>query len=147
MAATREGGCLCGALRYRVEGEPEASGLRHCGTRRRAASAPALPYAEFASIRLAFSRGRPTDYNSSPGVTRSFRGQCGAPLTYRTADAPDRVDPMICSLDDPGSITPAFHVWTRERRRRGRRTDGHVNRHPARRGREDRPMHGADVLQ
>ena len=111
----REGGCLCGAVRYRVEGEPEASGLCRCGTCRRAASAPVLPYAEFTSVRFAFSRGRPTDYDSSPGVTRSFCGRCGSPLTYRTADAPDRVDLMICSLDDPGSITPAFHVWTRER--------------------------------
>ncbi len=111
----REGGCLCRAVRYPVVGEPDASGLCHRGTCRRAASAPVLPYAEFASDRLAFTRGRPTDYVSSPKVTRSFRGRCGSPLTDRTADAPDRVDVMLCSLDDPGSITPAFHVWAREK--------------------------------
>ena len=112
---TRDGGCLCGAVRYRIVGEPGASGLCHCRTCRRTASAPALPYVEVPSDRFAFVDGRPTDYRSSPAVTRSFCGRCGSPLTYRSADAPGRVDVMICSLDDPGSVTPAFHVWTREK--------------------------------
>jgi len=50
----REGGCLCGAVRYRVEGEPEASDICHCETCRRAASAPTLPFAVFPSARFAF---------------------------------------------------------------------------------------------
>jgi len=111
----REGGCLCGAVRYRVEGEPEASGICHCETCRRAASAPTLPFAVFPSARFAFSLGRPSEYKSSSQVTRTFCGRCGSPLTYRTADAPDRVDVMICSLDDPGSVVPSFHVWVNEK--------------------------------
>lgn len=111
----RDGGCLCGAVRYRVEGEPDTSGICHCETCRRAASAPTLPYAVFSSDRFAFSKGQPAEYNSSPKVTRTFCGKCGSPLTYRTADVPDRIDVMICSLDDPGSIIPSFHVWLREK--------------------------------
>jgi hypothetical protein len=30
MAELREGGCLCGAVRYRVVGEPLAAGVCHC---------------------------------------------------------------------------------------------------------------------
>ncbi len=111
----REGGCLCGAVRYSVEGEPEASGICHCETCRRAASAPTLPYAIFQSDRFAFSKGSPREYKSSPLATRTFCGECGSPLTYRAANVPDRVDVMICSLDDPGAIIPTYHVWAREK--------------------------------
>ena len=111
----RDGGCLCGAVRYRVEGEPDTSGICHCETCRRAASAPTLPYAVFSSDQFAFSKGQPAEYNSSPKVTRTFCGKCGSPLTYQTADVPDRIDVMICSLDNPGSIIPSFHVWLREK--------------------------------
>lgn len=109
-----EGGCLCGAVRYRVEGEPASSGICHCETCRRAASAPTLPYATFPAARFAFN-GKPTEYASSPGVVRTFCGTCGSPLTYRTAASPDRIDVMVCNLDDPGSIVPSCHVWVSEK--------------------------------
>jgi len=111
----REGGGLCGALRYYVKGEPDSSGICHCESCRRAASAPRLPYAVFARDRFAFSRGQPAEYNSSPKVTRRFCGTCCSPLTYRTVDAPDRIDVMTCSLDDPGSVIPSCHVWVSEK--------------------------------
>ena len=126
----REGGCLCGAVRYSVDGEPERSGICHCQTCRRAASAPSLPYAVFPSGRFAFSKGRPREYASSPSVTRTFCGTCGSPLTYRTADASDRIDVMICSLDDPGSVVPSCHVWVSEKVGWNHIGDG-LPRHPA----------------
>ena len=111
----REGGCLCGAVRYRVEGEPEASGLCHCETCRRTASAPVLPFAMFSRARLGISRGTPREYRFSPGVRRMFCGTCGSPLFYESAGAPEHIDVMSCSLDDPGSIVPACHVQAVER--------------------------------
>lgn len=120
----REGRCLCGAVRYRVEGEPASSGICHCQTCRRAASAPTLPHAVFPSARFAFSMGQASEYKSSPRVTRTFCGTCGSPLTYRTADVPDRIDVMTCSLDAPGSIVPSCHVWISEKVGWKRITDG-----------------------
>ena len=110
-----EGGCLCRAVRYRVDAEPERSGICHCETCRRAASAPSLPYAVFPVGRLAFSKGQPREYASSPHVIRTFCGSCGSPLTYRSEDDPDRIDVMICSLDDPGLVVPSCHVWVSEK--------------------------------
>jgi len=68
-----------------------------------------VPSAEFR-----FIRGTPIDYGSSPGVTRSFCGQCGSPLTYRRNDLPGELDVMTVSLDDPGAVPPSFHVWVSE---------------------------------
>jgi hypothetical protein len=107
----RQGGCLCGAVRYRVEGEPRASGICHCATCRKAASAPTLPFVLFPADRFAITRGEPVEFRSSPSVLRSSCGSCGSPLTYRSEDEPGRIDVMTCSLDDPEAFPPTFHVW------------------------------------
>jgi len=109
-----EGGCLCGAVRYAFEGAPTSSGVCHCETCRRAASAPRLPFVGVRSAGFRFTRGAPVDFTSSPGVIRSFCGRCGSPLTYRRDDAPDGLDVMAISLDDPGAAPPTFHVWVSE---------------------------------
>jgi len=109
-----EGGCLCGAVRYAAEGEPINSGVCHCETCRRTASAPGLPFVGVPSAGFRFTRGAPVDYASSPGVTRSFCGTCGSPLTYRRDDTPAELDVMTVSLDDPSAAPPTFHVWTSE---------------------------------
>lgn len=109
-----DGGCLCGAVRYRIEGEPLSSGVCHCESCRRTASAPRLPFLGVRSAGFRYTEGAPVDYASSPSVTRSFCGRCGSPLTYRRHDAPDALDIMTVSLDDPNAIPPTFHVWTSE---------------------------------
>ncbi len=109
-----KGGCLCGAVRYEVEGRPLNSGVCHCETCRRIASAPRLPFVGVPARAFRLTRGTPVDYASSPGVTRSFCGRCGSPLTYRRTDLPDELDVMTVSLDDPAAAPPAFHVWTSE---------------------------------
>ena len=111
----REGGCLCGAVRYRINGEPVTSGICHCRTCRKASSAPTLPFVVFRADEFEITRGSPTEFQSSPPVTRTFCGRCGSPLTYETADEPDRIDVMTCSLDDPEAIPPTFHVWVSHR--------------------------------
>jgi hypothetical protein len=107
-----EGGCLCGAIRYRVSGQPGVSGICHCRSCRRAASAASLPFVTFQSNQFELICGRPADFHSSPPVMRSFCGRCGLPLTYRHADHPDKVDIMTCSLDEPEIFPPSLHVWT-----------------------------------
>jgi len=109
-----EGGCLCGAVRYAIAGKPISSGICHCETCRRTGSAPALPFVGVSSAGFRFTRGRPVDYASSSGVIRSFCGRCGSPLTYRRSDAPDELDVMTVSLDNPAAVAPTFHVWVSE---------------------------------
>ena len=111
----REGGCLCGDIRYRVEGAARSSGICHCESCRRAASAPMLPFVVFAKEQFTLARGVPTAFESSAGVTRTFCGRCGSPLTYHNAACAGQIDVMTCSLDDPGSFPPPFHVWLREK--------------------------------
>jgi len=107
-----EGGCLCGAVRYRVTGPALDCGSCHCRSCRKASSAPELPYAQFAVSSFEIKHGWPAHFHSSPEVTRTFCRHCGSPLTYRHAGRPDRLDIRTCSLDDPDALPPAYHVWT-----------------------------------
>jgi hypothetical protein len=112
MSTILEGGCLCGAVRYRVTGPALDSGSCHCRTCQRASSAPELPFAQFATSAFAITRGYPERYRSSPEVMRTFCRHCGSALTYCHDRKPDRLDIMTCSLDDPNALPPTFRVWT-----------------------------------
>lgn len=41
---TYEGGCRCGAIRYRITGEPLSAGFCHCRMCQRAAGAPVVAW-------------------------------------------------------------------------------------------------------
>ena len=111
--ATRilEGGCLCGAIRYRVTGEPSNSMVCHCGSCRKAAAAPVVAWVTFPATRVEFTRGQPTEFRSSDPVRRTFCPSCGTPLTYRHSDSPSTIDVTTCSLDDPQAFPPTHHSW------------------------------------
>ncbi len=110
-----EGGCLCGAVRYRIDGPVLVSGICHCRTCRKVASAPSLPFVCVPSAAFTIVKGAPAETKSSPPVTRSFCGACGSPLTYRSDSEPETIDVMTVSLDRPEAAPPTLHVWTSEK--------------------------------
>jgi len=59
MKTVFEGGCLCGAVRYRLTGPPVIAGSCHCRTCRKASSAPELPFAQFPSAVFTLTKGLP----------------------------------------------------------------------------------------
>jgi hypothetical protein len=105
------GGCLCGAVRYRMTEAPLRSGIYHCRTCRKVGLAPTLPFVVFPSRTFAFEIGEPRELASSPGVVRSFCGSCGLPLTYVNAKGTEFIDIMPVSLDKPDAYPPLYHVW------------------------------------
>ncbi|MFQ6022593.1 MAG: GFA family protein [Acidiferrobacterales bacterium] len=112
---TIEGGCLCGAVRYRVAGEPYNLTNCHCIMCRKASAAPFVSWASFKSNEIKFTKDAPTRYTSSAKAVRSFCSKCGTPLTFQLIECPDEIDLTICSMDEPGDIVPRDHVWTQRR--------------------------------
>jgi len=106
-----EGGCLCGAIRYRIAGHPRRATSCHCLHCRRSSGAAFVTWAEFHSSTFAFVSGVPSSYESRPQVTRRFCGRCGTQLTYQHADEPETIDVTACSLDNPDEVSPEDHVW------------------------------------
>ena len=106
-----DGGCCCGAVRYRIAGAPSRTTNCHCLHCRRTSGAPYLTWIEVSSSRFSVVSGTPARYASRPGVTRQFCAACGTQLTYQHAGEPDIVDVTACSLDTVDGITPEDHVW------------------------------------
>jgi hypothetical protein len=85
------GGCLCGAVRYRVSGAPSNSMICHCQTCRRAAGAPVVAWLTFPKSSFQFLKGEAD--------------------TYRSSDSPKSIDLTTCSLDHPQAFAPTHHSW------------------------------------
>jgi hypothetical protein len=107
-----EGGCLCGAVRYRTSGDRSDATHCHCPSCRRSSAAPFVSWVTFPVAAFAFIKDKPLEYASSARVVRSFCGSCGTPLTYCHDSRPDLIDVTVCSLDQPDLIAPRDHIWT-----------------------------------
>ena len=109
------GGCLCGAIRYRVGAPPQWSVICHCSTCRKASGAASVAWVTFERGAVEWLEGQPQRFASSDGVLRQFCGICGTGLSYETADWPAHVDLNTASLDDPAAFPPTAEVWVGHR--------------------------------
>ncbi len=107
-----EGGCFCGALRYRVSGQPRRVTHCHCLHCRRTCGAPFVTWVEYPADRFVFIAGTPGTCATRPQVTREFCRDCGTQLTFRDADEPGAVDVTVASFDSPEGFEPEDHVWS-----------------------------------
>ena len=120
-----EGGCLCGAVRYRIRSEPLSSGTCQCRSCRMASAAAIVPWITVNSDDFVFTAGQPIEYNSSPPATRTFCGRCGTPLTFRhTSYENKKIDVTTVTLDDPEAFPPEGHTWASQKLTWMRLADG-----------------------
>ena len=110
-----EGGCLCGAVRYRATAAPLRGVICHCPMCRRHSGAPALAFVHFPAVSFAWLGPQPTWFRSPPNAERGFCSRCGSTLGMREEVLADRVQVCVGSLDDPARVRIDDHVWTRSR--------------------------------
>jgi hypothetical protein len=110
-----EGGCLCGAVRYRADARPVRGVICHCSMCRKHSGAPALAFVHFPVAAFAWLKAEPQWYRSSQYATRGFCPTCGSTVAMREEVLRDRVQVCIGSLDEPDKVTIDDHVWTQER--------------------------------
>jgi hypothetical protein len=110
-----EGGCLCGAVRYRASDTALGTSICHCNSCRRACGAPSVAWAAFRSVDFAFVTGRPIAFRSSPPVVRTFCGKCGTPLTYQHDETPTTIDVLTATLDSPERFAPTKEIWLEDK--------------------------------
>jgi hypothetical protein len=106
-----EGGCLCGAVRYRVSGPPRSSSVCHCRSCRLASGAPAVAWVVFDDTHFELLQGHPAARHSSAGVVRGFCPRCGTPLSYRSDDEPKVIELTTATLDHPELFAPTREIW------------------------------------
>jgi hypothetical protein len=112
------GGCLCGAVRYEVQGKSLFAVHCHCRDCQRASGTGHMPVL---GMPKAFFKvtGKPSSYTikgtSGLGTTRHFCPTCGS-LLFGTPDvASNAVTVYVGTLDDPSAFQPEAILFARSR--------------------------------
>ena len=109
------GGCLCGALRYAVQGTVVDAGYCHCRMCQRASGAPVVAWYTVPFEAFRYSAGEARIYRSSALYQRESCACCGTPIAFRRQQSPQLIDLTLTSLDEPALITPDYHIWRMSR--------------------------------
>lgn len=115
MSATHDGGCACGAIRYRIPGEPLV--MTHCQCRdcQRKSGTGHGSYLVFAHAGVDL-RGEATQWDiagdSGNVKTHAFCPTCGSPVYLTFATMPELFVVHAASLDDPGRFKPQTVTYT-----------------------------------
>ena len=113
MGAVREGGCLCGAVRFKAEGEPVNVRICHCRTCQKAMGSPFYARALFEPCALTIE-GETAFYPSSATLERVFCKACGTRLFSRRTNG-TAVGVALATFDDRNAFAPTEHIWVSEK--------------------------------
>jgi hypothetical protein len=124
MSETRSGGCVCGAVRFTVAGEPLRVTLCHCTWCQRRTGTAFGTEVVYAGAQVTLT-GEPAQYRhhsdeSGRWLDLEFCRNCGANLGFTLEGAPGLRTLPAGTFDDPSWIQPervSFkHVFLRSRR-------------------------------
>jgi hypothetical protein len=105
----REGGCLCGAVRFKAEGEPVNVRICHCRNCQKAMGSPYFARALFPQSALRVE-GETSRYATSPRIERVFCTRCGTRLFSWRSDG-TAAGVAIATFDDPNAFAPTEHIF------------------------------------
>jgi hypothetical protein len=110
----REGGCLCGAVRYAVDGPMRAVVLCHCTQcRRNTGHFMAATAARHRDFRL-LAQEQLRWYDSSAAARRGFCGRCGSVLFWQGAGR-EYISIAAGSLDGTTGLESACHIFVADK--------------------------------
>lgn len=110
-----EGGCHCGAIRYRVTGEPLGVFHCHCTDCQKITGSAAEAVALYPRNMFECVKGEPVVYNtmgeSGKMLRRNFCGVCGS-LLFGVPEAIEHViSVMLPSMDDSSWVSEPAHIY------------------------------------
>lgn len=108
---TIHGGCLCGGVRYEIDGSLGKTDHCHCSMCRRAHGAAFGTYADVDSKRFRWTAGEEllTVYESSPGIGWNFCRRCGSSLAASDSGAVTSV--TLGTVDGDPGVRPQKHIF------------------------------------
>lgn len=109
------GGCLCGAVRYKISAKPVGAGNCHCRTCQKSVGTAYMPvlFVPFHSLKITGSfKEYATIASSGNTMNRGFCPQCGTALFGRNSGS-DSIRPVnAATLDNPSIYQPNMDFWT-----------------------------------
>lgn len=111
MSEQHAGGCLCGAIRFRMSGAPTSTNICTCTQCQRQTGAPLPSFATCDEGQLEIVAGAARRYRSSERAVREFCEACGSCLFWRE-DGNREVDVFLGAFDEPGRLPPPeYAIW------------------------------------
>lgn len=115
MSESKTGQCLCGAVKFKLAGEPLRQMLCHCKNCQRASGAAASANVVAPNDALSIE-GEVACYEdiakSGNILRREFCPKCGSNLFSRPATAPGIVVIKAGVFDDTSWFKPTINIWT-----------------------------------
>lgn len=96
------GGCQCGAVRFRVEGDLGEASICHCRMCQKATGGLFGPYVGAPFDTVTWTRGQPSYFQSSNKVRRGFCRDCGTPLTFEYGEG--NISFALGTMDRPRAV-------------------------------------------
>ncbi len=119
MPDNLEGGCQCGAVRYRITSPPLTLYLCHCTECQKQSSSAFGMSMWVRRSDLEIVQGDPKVWKrpaaSGGTVSCAFCPTCGSRLYHHASDDPEIISVKAGSLDDTSWLRPVGHIWTRSR--------------------------------
>jgi hypothetical protein len=111
-----EGGCFCGAVRYRFADVFDA-GYCHCSICRRSSGAALMAFANTPRAGFAVVRGAPRFVGTSSEFERAYCADCGTTMWSRSRDSArwDMISVHLGTLDRAAEVAPAKYVCHADR--------------------------------
>ena len=131
--ATLTGGCLCGSVRYEVDGPFLRAGHCHCSRCRKPSGAAVCTQGRVLreQFRLLQGEDRIRVYREEGFASKAFCSTCGSSLFGGTWPDGPEVSIRLGGLDGDPGIRPQYHTFVDSRATWDEITDG-LPRHPGR---------------
>lgn len=111
-----QGGCYCGALRYRAEGEPMFRGQCHCRECQYISGGHPNVVVGMSESGFSYVKGSAKGFKRADlpnPVTREFCAECGTHILTRTPALPGAVLLKVGTFDDPSVFgAPQMVIFT-----------------------------------
>jgi hypothetical protein len=110
------GGCLCGMIRYKIDGEPFRIANCHCDDCRKATGSAYATNLFFNETQVVVLHGKPKKFShiadSGNSMTKEFCDNCGSQIFGSGAFRPGVVNIKVGSIDDANFVSPEVNLYT-----------------------------------
>lgn len=117
--APHAGGCLCGAVRYRLTARPRAINACHCVDCKKSSGGAFGLFLHATDDILAHDSGEIVHHRKTAESGRQVDiarcAACGTRLWHRPVSAPEFRFLAAGTLDDSAWAVPSSHIWTKTR--------------------------------
>ncbi len=111
------GSCLCGGVKYEIDGEIASVTNCHCSLCRKMSGSAFASGATIPASSFRFTAGENLlkEWESSPGYQRAFCGRCGSPILKRKIKEPESLRLRVGTLDTDPGVKMSKHTHVRSK--------------------------------